>query len=251
MVLLERHCHKCTLTNEKLNCLHNEQRTMLYKLKQDMPDSEELKSAEILNKRGHELFLDLISESHNYLYKLSNDGNHLVYPVGHESSLRIFKSLDDRCSCVDCMANMKQCVHKFVLTQQNCNLIGVIYILIENVWQDLKSLVITRILNFVYNNDNTQQCVMNSEDVDILEDFQMKETESTDVSKNKLSHISPLLSNDNCPSTCQNLSSDDSVSSSQQQSLFWSTIKKKYDRGNRITMIQAFGLIWVININVN
>ena len=106
------------MSDEKLNSLHNEQRTMIYKLKKDIPDSEELKSAETLNKRGHDLFLKLVLESQNYQYKLSNNGNHLVYHVGHESSPRIFKSLDERCYCVDRVANMKQCVHEFVLTQK-------------------------------------------------------------------------------------------------------------------------------------
>ena len=118
MVLLERHSHKCTLTHEKLNQLHNEQKTMLYQLKKDIPESEELKSAEMLNKRGHDMFLDIIADSHNYLYKHSDDRKHLIYCVGHESSPRIFKSLDERCKCVDSVSNMKQCVHEFVLTQK-------------------------------------------------------------------------------------------------------------------------------------
>mgnify|MGYP001386491762 CR=1 FL=1 len=133
IVLLERHSYKCTLTHKKLNQLHNEQKTMLYQLKKEMPESEELKSAEMLNNRGHDMFLDLIADSHNYLYKLSNDENHVIYCVGHESSPRIFKSLDKRCTCVDCVSNMKQCVHEFVLTQKNCHRIGVIYIFIANV----------------------------------------------------------------------------------------------------------------------
>ena len=36
------------------------------------------------------MFLDIIADSHNYLYKISDNENHLIYRVCHESSPRIF-----------------------------------------------------------------------------------------------------------------------------------------------------------------
>ena len=35
MLLLERHSHKCIITNEKLNQLHNKRKNMLYKLQKE------------------------------------------------------------------------------------------------------------------------------------------------------------------------------------------------------------------------
>ena len=68
---------------------------------------------------------------------------------------------------------------------------------------------------FLYNDDNTQ-CIMNSQDVGVLEDFPLKEIESTDVSEQKPSHTSLPLSIDIHPTTNHNLNSDVSVSCSQR-----------------------------------
>ena len=186
---------------------------MLYQLKKDIPDSEELKSAEMLNKRGHDMFLDIIADSHNYLYKHSDDRKHLIYRVGHESSPRIFKSLDERCKCVDSVSNMKQCVHEFVLTQKFLPLHwGNIYIHRECL---TRSQFIGDYKNpqFLYN-DNQTECIMKSEDLGVLEDFQLKEIESTDISEEKISNTS-LENNNNISS---HLRSDVSVPCSQRQS---------------------------------
>ena len=214
MVLLERHSHKCTMSTEKLNCLHNEQRTMIYKLKNDMSKTEELKSAETLNKRGHDLFLKIVSESQNYVYKLSEDGNHLVYRVGNESSPRIFKSLDERCSCVDRVSNMKQCVDEFVLTQK----------FLPSHWSNIythrdcltRSQFIGDYKNpkFSYQGESTE-CIMNSQDIGVLEDYQMKEIESTDVSEKQQSHSFSTLSIDNDQSIAHHSVSDISIICSQ------------------------------------
>ena len=85
MVLLQKHSHKCTLNNEKLNKLHNERQTMLYKLENKISGTEELKSAQTLNKKGHKLFLQLVSNSNNYPLTDSTD------PMG---PLELFSNLN-------------------------------------------------------------------------------------------------------------------------------------------------------------
>ena len=204
MVLLERHSHKCTLSNEKLNRLHNERSTMIYKLKNDLPYSEELKSAETLNRRGHDLFLKLVLESQNYVHKKTDDGNHLIYRVGYETSPRIFKSLDERCSCVDRVANMKQCVHEFVLTHKFQPTYW------SNIYTHRDCLTRSQFIGdyknprFTYQGDSTE-CIMISHDVGVMEDFQMKEIESTDVSEKKQSIKNNQESDDSVSSIPQNL----------------------------------------------
>ena len=48
---------------------------MLYKLEKKISGTEGLKSAQTLNKKGHDLFLQLVSNSDNYMYKVSNNNN--------------------------------------------------------------------------------------------------------------------------------------------------------------------------------
>ena len=45
--------------------------------------TEELKSAQTLNKKGHDLFLKLVSNSDNYMYKVSDNGTHFVHCLDH------------------------------------------------------------------------------------------------------------------------------------------------------------------------
>ena len=70
---------------------------------------------------------------------------------------------------------------------------------------------------FLYNDDKTQ-CLMKSQDLGVLKDFQLKEMKSTDISEKKLSNTSPHLSFENNHNTSYHLSSDISVSCSQRQS---------------------------------
>ena len=79
----------------------------------------------------------------------------------------------------------------------------------------------------MYNDDKTQ-CLMKSQDVGVLEDFQLKEIESTDISEKKLSNISPHLSLENNHNTSYHLSSDISVSCSQRQSCSHQNRKKMF-----------------------
>ena len=91
---------------------------MLYKLENKISGTEELKSAQTLNKKAHDLFLQLFSNCDNYMYKVSNDGTHFVYHLAHESSPRMFLSIHDICSCIDWVSNQKQGVHEYVLTRK-------------------------------------------------------------------------------------------------------------------------------------
>ena len=66
---------------------------------------------------------------------------------------------------------------------------------------------------FLYNYDQTE-CIMKPEDLGVLEDFQLKEIESTDISEEKTPNTS-LENNNNI--SCH-LHSDVSVPCSQRQS---------------------------------
>ena len=118
MVLSKQHCHKCTLTHQKIINLSNERRILIRDLITQYPDSEELKSAQYLNIKGHKLFISIVSDILSYIHTLGDDVNHLVYCVGHEDYPRKFSTIYHRCNGVDLIANENQCVHEFVLHQK-------------------------------------------------------------------------------------------------------------------------------------
>ena len=91
LALLERHRHKCTLAEERLNEAFNDMKMTIHHLEKESPGSEELKSAQSLNNKGHELFLKIVSDSHNYVCKNVDDGSYQVYCVGYESTSRSFQ----------------------------------------------------------------------------------------------------------------------------------------------------------------
>ena len=129
LVFLERHRHKCSLAEEILNKVFNEMKMTIHHLKKESPGSEELKSAQSLTNNGHELFLKIVSDSHNYVCKNVDDGSYQVYRVGYESTSRSFQYLHSRCTCNDRVANEKQCVHEFTLTKKLNLPIGPQYII--------------------------------------------------------------------------------------------------------------------------
>ena len=93
MVLLERHCHKCTLTHQKLINHSNERIILIRDLITQYPDSEELKSAQYPNIKGHKLFIDIVSDSLNYIHTLDDKDNYLLYCVWHEQRPQKFASM--------------------------------------------------------------------------------------------------------------------------------------------------------------
>ena len=181
LALLERHRHKCTLAEERLNEAFNDMKMTIHHLEKESPGSEELKSAQSLNNKGHELFLKIVSDSHNYVCKNVDDGSYQVYRVGYESISRSFEYLHSRCTCNDRVANEKQCVHEFTLTNKfEPTYWSTIYHRRDSL---TKSQHIGNYKNPVFTYDDDKAiCTVTTQDIGVVEDFLTSEITSAEVS---------------------------------------------------------------------
>ena len=107
-LLLQRHQHKNKKTNETIAKQDNEMRVTKFSLTKELgPDSQLSKAASVLTKNGYEILLKTIADSEHYCFETYPNGSRNVYRRKYSDKKRYFESVDDRCSCDDCVANQK------------------------------------------------------------------------------------------------------------------------------------------------